>query len=944
MKKWRKLLSTALCAAMVVSTLPMAWSAQADDTATGTTSVRVEAENYIAKLSTSDAKVSANADASGEKILDNTKNGHVICLGEVDTTGLQSVTMKLANPRASVTFDFYLDGVDEIRKVVSLTTEKTSSNYGDWATFQEYSANVLPSASATALVGLHSVYMTVTVNTAGQTSGGNIDYVDFACIAPEEVADRTVEKQFAADINFDLSDSRITAGGNINNQLVVDGVRVIGSLQTNFVMAYSHVSLENLTSIDIDYAPSSGLKIEVYYGDNMNDMTRIAAPSLGTQLTQEASDAGQKWYQEKNFRVENFTTTTVEGVSDTNLFFKITSDRGNFRMFTLHYAVDEKLIKTDKTINFVDGIDEALSSKPYSLNSKEAGNHFVESTNPGTVLAYSDVSLDGLQSLDFDYSSQPGFKMDILYGLAADTATTIATVTVGTGAWTPFVNSGVVDLNLSTELPENGTLFFKLTSGRCNFKNFTLHYAEDVSGAWEYQAESYSWGASKNTPNWLKTATTNLVESPQNGDVFYLGKADLSDLSFITARVALPTSRGAEGTYTFYADMDVDYANLTSTASGYNRDRYKYTDANQLTGGVQIGQMTVTGVSQTTNDWNTFAHFYTNVDTSVLSEGEHRIYMQVNNTKGNDLGNIDFLRFGGLQKNSIDKTFSFTATVEFAGKYNELIDTKTAASSSELKDLLTNTSAPALGGYVFKSWSEPADHADLLYNAALASGAAVKLTATYEASGDASYHLSGLSDMTAWNGDNSITTETGLSFDTRITVAKAADKGAVAYWVLDGAKVGFGADSYTFYTSGNNNIAVVYVGEAEESVTPSVVLQQSLAPNAGSAYNFSVIAQTSIPNDASVSEYGVIYAASKEALEAVRNGEQANTITVTSSKTGKNVQYMTHLLQVKAGKTRFAMAYAVVTVGGEQQTVYSAQYATVTTPSSGAATPTINAF
>lgn len=161
MKKWRKLLSTALCAAMVVSTLPMAWSAQADDTATGTTSVRVEAENYIAKLSTSDAKVSANADASGEKILDNTKNGHVICLGEVDTTGLQSVTMKLANPRASVTFDFYLDGVDEIRKVVSLTTEKTSSNYGDWATFQEYSANVLPSASATALVGLHSVYMTV---------------------------------------------------------------------------------------------------------------------------------------------------------------------------------------------------------------------------------------------------------------------------------------------------------------------------------------------------------------------------------------------------------------------------------------------------------------------------------------------------------------------------------------------------------------------------------------------------------------------------------------------------------------------------------------------------------------------------------------------------------------------------------------------------------------
>lgn len=944
MKKWRKLLSTALCAAMVVSTLPMAWSAQADDTATGTTSVRVEAENYIAKLSTSDAKVSANADASGEKILDNTKNGHVICLGEVDTTGLQSVTMKLANPRASVTFDFYLDGVDEIRKVVSLTTEQTSSNYGDWATFQEYSANVLPSASATALVGLHSVYMTVTVNTAGQTSGGNIDYVDFACIAPEEVKEQTVTKSFNSDIDRTLS------VGISNNQLQTtptNKIPCVGSTTGGHVLAYANIALDNLRTISITHAHDPGaatVAVKVYRGET------FATASLIATFDMDKTKIGSgNWYDDSNYRSDTYAFPDDADLSGTdNLFFELnttTANRGgNYTEFTLHYVVDEKLIKTDKTINFVDGINEALSSKPYSLNSKEAGNHFVESTNPGTVLAYSDVSLDGLQSLDFDYSSQPGFKMDILYGLAADTATTIATVTVGTGAWTPFVNSGVVDLNLSTELPENGTLFFKLTSGRCNFKNFTLHYAEDVSGAWEYQAESYSWGASKNTPNWLKTATTNLVESPQNGDVFYLGKADLSDLSFITARVALPTSRGAEGTYTFYADMDVDYANLTSTASGYNRDRYKYTDANQLTGGVQIGQMTVTGVSQTTNDWNTFAHFYTNVDTSVLSEGEHRIYMQVNNTKGNDLGNIDFLRFGGLQKNSIDKTFSFTATVEFAGKYNELIDTKTAASSSELKDLLTNTSAPALGGYVFKSWSEPADHADLLYNAALASGAAVKLTATYEASGDASYHLSGLSDMTAWNGDNSITTETGLSFDTRITVAKAADKGAVAYWVLDGAKVGFGADSYTFYTSGNNNIAVVYVGEAEESVTPSVVLQQSLAPNAGSAYNFSVIAQTSIPNDASVSEYGVIYAASKEALEAVRNGEQANTITVTSSKTGKNVQYMTHLLQVKAGKTRFAMAYAVVTVGGEQQTVYSAQYATVTTPSSGAATPTINAF
>lgn len=1069
MKHFRKITSLALCVAMIATTLPMAWSVQAEDEAetSGTTPVRVEAENFLSQFSSTSAKANTNSDLSEGKFLDNTRLNDIICLGEVDTTGLQSVTMHMTNANATATFDFYLDTAeDDSHKMVSLDTQKTA----DWDTYEDFSASVLSSVSAVQLVGQHTVYMKVSASSNGM-HGGNIDYVDFTCAAPEQLAERTVTKNFNADIDrslstigngqlqkwddahdntpciggttnghvlgyanvefedlksitithahdpgaatvtvkmyrgesfdnatlltsFEMSKNKINSGNwydpdnyrsetfgipdstdmsgtdNLFFELITttnnrggnystftlgygfktlnfvdnidesrsskpyslntstSGNHFVESTGTGTVLAYSDIASEGLKSIELEYSSAPGFKMDILYGETLSTATTLATVTVG---------AGA-WTPFVNS--DSITLNTTSDLPEIGrVFFKLTSGRGNFKSFTIHYA--REVFKSNKTSNFADSIDKDLSANTYSLNTKEAGNHFIEGTWPGTVLAYSDIARDGLKSIGLEYSSAQEFKMDILYGETVSTAATLATVTLNAGAWTPFVNSDSIALNISDNLPEKSTLFFKLTSGRGNFKNFTLHYAEDVSGAWEYQAESYSWGTSKTKDtNWVKSNTSTLVESPKNGDVFYLGEADVQDLEYITARVALSKGR-AEGTYTFYADMDVDYANLTNTASGANHDRYQYTEDTQLSGGVQIGQMNITGVA---DNWTTFNHFYTKADVSSLSQGTHKIYMKVSNTtKGSDLGNIDYFRFGGMKKGSFNKDFSWTANVEFYGKYHEAIASNSAKTSAELKNLMANTTAPALGGYVFQSWDEPADHADSLYNAALANGSAVKLTATYVASGETPYHLSGMANMTAWNGEDPITSETELSFDTRVTVTKGTEK-KVAYWVLDGAKVGFGADSYTFYISGNNNIAVVYVGEVEETVAPSVVLQQSLAPNAGSAYNFSVIAQTSIPNDASVSEYGVIYAASKEALEAVRNGEQAKTITVTSSKTGKNVQYMTHLLQVKAEKTRFAMAYAVVTVDGVEKTIYSDQYATVTTPTSGEATPTIESF
>ncbi|MGI6265243.1 MAG: GDSL-type esterase/lipase family protein [Acutalibacteraceae bacterium] len=257
-------------------------------------------------------------------------------------------------------------------------------------------------------------------------------------------------------------------------------------------------------------------------------------------------------------------------------------------------------------------------------------------------------------------------------------------------------------------------------------------------------------------------------------------------------------------------------------------------------------------------------------------------------------------------------------SVTFLGHCGETIAVKQASSAVELQELLETTSATALGGYRFVGWSENPADAVSLYETAVDSQTGITVTAIYTQEGVDDYPLT-VTGASVTNIDGFVSGETRLTFDTRVTVQ--ADN--VLYWVLDGAKVGFGKNTYTFYVSGANVIEAVTEGELPTD--PEVVLQQTSWGKGSERFTLTVIAQTSIPSG-TVSAYGVAFASKIETLQALQKGESVASgsyLLAPSSKTAANRQYMIHLFNVKPNKQRFAIAYAVV----NGQTIYSADIA-----------------
>jgi lysophospholipase L1-like esterase len=263
-----------------------------------------------------------------------------------------------------------------------------------------------------------------------------------------------------------------------------------------------------------------------------------------------------------------------------------------------------------------------------------------------------------------------------------------------------------------------------------------------------------------------------------------------------------------------------------------------------------------------------------------------------------------------------------SVTVKFTGKQGVLIAEKTAFSVGTFMDLLNTVKAPAMGGYICAGWGDSPEDMQAMYEAA-ADGDVLSVYAVYEVDTATTYDIT----VTNATADKS----TGLTFDSRVTVTATGDDNPT-YWLLDGAKVGFGQNSYTFYVSGNNNIAAV--AEGETSTDPEVVLQQATwASDSEGKYTLTAIAQTSIPAGNSVSEYGVIFT-SKEPTTAFLSDPASAVVKVKSSKTGANLQYMAHLLNVKVGRTRYARAYAIV----DGVTIYSATAVQFKTAASGVTT------
>lgn len=435
-----------------------------------------------------------------------------------------------------------------------------------------------------------------------------------------------------------------------------------------------------------------------------------------------------------------------------------------------------------------------------------------------------------------------------------------------------------------------------VASGCGNLDYIDLIYSKPAmpSGASKLKVEAetatLTGGASAktNTAFTPHDASPNFVGNTKPGALLSFGQRDLTGL--VQVNIAL--------------------------ASAYADDYEIYADD------LLIGKTTAGPTSTNTNVFTlvkTFAVPLSNVPTGIHELTLKPIKGESDHGPVSGAGNIDYIELVTYK----------TMTVNFLGKYNEVFATETVSSADALKALLDGGVAPTvIPGYQFKGWNVSQSDCDALFDTN--TGEPVNINAIYISDETTAYTLTIGANIAAVDaGDNPVTADTPLTFDTRVT---ATAEGAVAYWVLDGAKVGFNANSYTFYASGNNSIAVVLKDEAVDPLACDVVIQQAYAPDNGHAYTFAVIAQTSIPQG-QLSEHGMIYSNSLNTLMALRNEETVDTsryITVTSSKTAANKQYMTSLLNVQPDRYRYAIAYAVV----DGNTIYSSHYVRVHTGTS----------
>lgn len=264
--------------------------------------------------------------------------------------------------------------------------------------------------------------------------------------------------------------------------------------------------------------------------------------------------------------------------------------------------------------------------------------------------------------------------------------------------------------------------------------------------------------------------------------------------------------------------------------------------------------------------------------------------------------------------------------VVYYGKYNRVIDVQVVKAASEL----SAPSIPTIIGQTTKGWDTEDDALAMAVDNN--KGGSIGVNAVYVDDTTSTGYTLTLINAQRTNGEDT----TGLTFDTRIEAAAVPVEGKVfSHWTLDGMKVS-AADTYTFYVSGNNTVEAVYVDSTDDVQKPALsadINQQLITVDANGTYTISMIAQTYMPEGMTLMEYGLIYAPSEATLKDLASytaGKDYLKIVATSRV--PNRQYKVDLLKVKAGRTRYGMAYITVrTADGTVQTVYSS-IVSATTP------------
>lgn len=910
--------------------------------------VQIEAETFTNKHG--DGGIKTVSGFSGGQDIDGTRNGSVFGFGNMDLTGLQSFSVAVGCNGDNRSYDLYIDGtVDAPALLVAKAVAAKGS--GNWNTTKTFEAAI--QVSADQIAGVHKVFLKTNYdnNPTGSDYTGNIDY--FTLTKYRRDVSETV---FEMENIKDNADNRSSSTRKSNTDAGASEGKFLDGTMAGDVFCLGDYDTTDLSQITLSVAHASNGTVYGFYIDG----TANAGCSNGykiAELTGQYTD--NAWRKFTEFSTGLLSTVSKARLQGTHsLFLKVESSQhasgygGNMDYVKL---ISDKPIYNPvsiaKTYSFSNALNAVLSSSSgfgtgrIKITEAGASSEFsdiygITDTKSGIQLAYSSVNFSQLKGIAVRYTAQGATDLK-LYKCAVAEDHLITTLTLdnsrvsGSNQWytTDNLRTSYFDLS-ALDVSGTDTLYFvpeTSASYAGNYIDFTLYHEETLPDnqmdVCTIEGEQYVWGASDHTSAWPNTVK---LDGTKNGDTIYLGKANIDDLKAVIVRAA--TAHHNDITYTLYADMNVSWKDLTATGV---RDQYTPTTA--LTGGVELGSITVSASMTTgSNNWNIWDTFSCDVSADVLAtlgSGEHEIYLKLNRSTNTDdgyCGNIDQIRFVGLADGAFDTASNWPSDcmkVQFVGRFGEEVYTTTVASGAELAELLSTVKAPNLGGYTFCGWDD--NDADSLFNNYKNQDKPYAVRPVYSEGENEGRRLTYTVTVGA-NIESTNCTIAGsqiedIHFDDRVELKLASGiDGRVAYWELDGQKVGYGKDTFTFYVTGANKVSVVLAEDGQTYEPEASVNIQQYATQYNeykNAHVLTVIAQTYIPSAETSVEYGVYYTATTAELKNIQAGNPTDGefVKIKSSKTDSNQQYMTHLLNVKADSYRYAMAYVIV----DGETVFS---------------------
>lgn len=930
----------AIVSLLILSVFPAIY-AEEDVTESATAAaqtVRIEAEDFATNPSgLSNTTKNTKTSGTGITYLDDMREGNFLCVGrDLDLTGLQTITLAIGHNASGVVYGLYMDGTNNQLglKIATITGEAS----GGWETFKALSADI--DVAPAMVAGTHTLFLKVEAAIAGNQYCGNLDYVELTFGGTSGIATTRMEGE-AVDTsrsNTSASAKNPETGLNVPDGTVASGDAWLDGTGTGDVIYLGEYDLTGLYGLALCIGNNqlSGVTYAFYIdGTASNPGRRIA------ELTGIASGG---WFTFKKYTVSLSNAVPETQLAGTHTLFLSVEGAsgygGNIDYVDLIMAEPYNgVLITEKTYSFPNDLNTAKSSGTYNRGHIKTAEAYRDSENvwhdaeysnvysisdskDGVTLAYDNVDFDSLKTVALTYLLQGATSMDLYKGNPNDGGTLLKTLSLDAASLSGTTNLWYTVDKLRTsyydlsdiEAAGTDTLYIKLTTSQTyagNYTDFTLYYETTAVSVdlCQMEAEDYVWAIGTDCYP-VTTGDVTHINNCRNGDIFYLGKADISDLSAITVR----TASAASGiSYALYADMDVDFAHMELKAEGARRY------SGNASGGTLLANLAIAQTGSN-NNWQIYSTFSQEMENALT--GEHEIYLVMSRGEGSDFtGNIDWVRFVGLSQDSFDTASNFPAdevTVRFVGKFAEEVYTTTVSSAKALAELLDTVNAPALGGYTFCGWSER--DADALFAANI--GGSVTITPVYSVGDNAGertrYSVTIGADIQPVDSSIDLT---NIFFDDRVELKVADSIDGVSYWVLDGQKMAYGATSFTFYVTGNNTVSVVLNDDASTPEASVNIQQYATQYNAFTdTYVLSVIAQSYVPTG-TATEYGMYYTSNAAELQNIKNENPSigQYVQVRSSKTGNNQQYMTHLLNVNPQTYRYAMAYAII----DGKTVYS---------------------